>query len=92
MMIVHAVNVNPNKLLDELISHEIKATITSDLKGNEYIAKNVTIRFDNSEDIDLVQQIIGEHDPIPLPTTPEQSVKDYLLDLDFRLSRLELNL
>ena len=91
-MIVHAVNVNPNKLLDELISHEIKATITSDLKGNEYIAKNVTIRFDNSEDIDLVQQIIDEHDPIPFPTTQEPTEKDYFLDLDFRLCKIELNL
>ena len=89
MMIVQAYDVNPNKLMDELLSHNIKSTITSDLKENEYIAKNVTIRIDDSTDLDLVKHIISVHVPT---TSPKPAEMDYLLDLDFRLSKLELNL
>ncbi|MDC6268004.1 hypothetical protein [Lysinibacillus fusiformis] len=89
MMIVQAYDVNPNKLMDELLSHNIKSTITSDLKENEYIAKNVTIRIDDSTDLDLVKHIISVHVPT---TSPKPTEMDYLLDLDFRLSKLELNL
>lgn len=44
--------------------------------------------FAEGTDMELVQQIIDAHDPTPLPLQPTQD--DYLLDLDFRLSIIEL--
>lgn len=37
-----------------------------------------------------IDNIVANHDPIPLPPQPTEI--DYLLDLDFRLSKIELGL
>lgn len=63
-------NVNPAKLQDELIYAGIKVLKTeSKISGkNGDIAEQTSIAFDDdSVDMELVQQIIDEHDPTPLP-------------------------
>ena len=68
-------NVNPNKLQDELISAGIRPIIvTNDLKKGEYIAENTWITFDDDVDITKVDEVVSNHNPIPvaLPTLEER--------------------
>ena len=80
-------NVNPTKLADELIEKNINISlIQNDLKENEYVANNIWITFADGTDMDLVQQIIDNHDPTPLsqpPTDKErlQALEQALLEI-----------
>ena len=82
-MIIKSCNVN--KLHNELRSVGIAPFPVFELENGDG-----EFTFQEGTDIDLVQQIIDEHDPTPLPPQPTQD--DYLLDLDFRLSMIELGL
>lgn len=87
---------NAIKLLQELADANIewnKALIPDD---NE-----ISVIFRDGTDMDLVQQIIGAHDPTPISPSPtkqevfEQQITantDYLLDVDFRLILFELGI
>lgn len=48
--------------------------------------------FLDGTDMTLVQQIIAEHDPTPIPEQPtkEEMMNDYIADMDFRLLMIEL--
>ena len=88
-MRIHYSNVNPNKLHDELILAGIMPVLVeNDCLDGEYIAKNTWITFSEDTDMTTVQAIIDAHDPTPLPQRP--TLEDFLLDLDFRLSLIEL--
>lgn len=82
-------NVNPNKLVDELVNAGIKIICaTNDKQENEHIAENTWIEFEDGTDMELVQSIIDNHNPEPTPAQP--TLDDYLLNLEFRLAMLEL--
>ena len=82
-------DVNPNKLHDEIISANITPLIVeNDLKENEYIAENTWVSFENGTDMELAQQIINAHDPTPMPPVAGQD--EFNLDVDFRLTMIEL--
>lgn len=84
-------NVNPSKLQDDLINAGIMPiSVINDRKEGQIVAENTWITFTEDTDMDLAQQIIDTHDPMPLPPQPTEI--DYLLDLDFRLSMIELGL
>jgi len=84
-------NVNPNKLHDELLKASISPVLTEhDRPVGEYIAPNTWITFTDDTDMTVVQAIIDAHDPTPQPPQPTQD--DYLIDLDYRLSMIELGL
>lgn len=82
-MIIEDINVN--KLHDEFIKKGIRPFPVLDLGdgSGDFV-------FPEGTDMTAVQSIIDAHDPTPLPPQPNQD--DYLLDLDFRLSMLELGL
>lgn len=46
--------------------------------------------FADDTNMDLVQQIIDAHDPTPIPPAPTQD--DFLLDLELRMTMLELGI
>ena len=46
--------------------------------------------FTNDTNMDLVQSIIDAHDPTPIPSLPTQD--DFLIDLELRMTMLELGL
>lgn len=72
-------NVNAEKLHLELINNGIKPiAVEHNTSDNEYIASTVWITFEKDTDMELVQQIIDEHDPTPLPPKP---TKEELLEL-----------
>lgn len=74
---IHLKNVNPTKLVDELVAHGIiPVLVKHDRKEGEHIAENTWITFADDADMDLVQQVIDAHDPSPLPRpeTPEQRI------------------
>ncbi|MBB6218647.1 hypothetical protein HNQ80_004821 [Anaerosolibacter carboniphilus] len=87
-------NVNPNKLYEELVELGINPILLQDDRGQgELIAQNTWITFDEDVDMDLVQQIIDDHDPTPLPPTPteidilgQQNVEKELQLMDIKLT------
>ena len=78
-------NVNANKLHDELIASGVTPIMV-------LIRPDESVELMLSDDIDMtaVQAIIDAHNPAPLP--PQPTSDDYLIDLDFRLSMIELGL
>jgi hypothetical protein len=81
---IEYIGVNTNKLHDELIAHGIVPLLVQS-------KDNVTwITYPEGTDMAAVQAIIDAHDPTPVPPQPTEA--DYLVDLDYRLSKLELGL
>ncbi len=71
-------NINPNKLHDELMNKDITPVLVQhDKKEGECIAENTWITFEQSTDMDSVQQIIDAHDPTPIlqPPTVEERLR-----------------
>jgi len=65
-------NVNPTKLLDELLAQNIVViSLTHDRQAGN-VAENTWITFAEGTDMELVQQIIDAHDPTPLQPQPTQ--------------------
>lgn len=83
-MKVEYLNVNTNKLHDELITAGIKPLLVESLDNKTWIT------FKDTVDMIAVQAVIDAHNPTPLP--PQQTVDDYIIDLDFRLSMHELGI
>jgi len=84
-------NVNPTKLHDELIAHGIvPISVKHDRRKGDFIAENTWITFADGTDMTVVQQVIDAHNPTPYPPTPTEI--DYLIDLDYRVSLLELGI
>lgn len=79
------ISCNVPKLLNEFNLANIKPYPVFDNKDG-----TGDFAFPEGIDMVLVQQIIDAHDPTPLPPQPTEI--DYLLDLDFRLSMIELGL
>lgn len=78
------INVNTNKLHDELINEGINPILVESLEEKTWIT------FAENTDMDLVQQIIDTHDPTPLPASLSELDKlriaqaeqfEYLLEL-----------
>lgn len=80
----HYININTTKLHDELIVAGITPLLVESKDGDTWIT------FAEGTDLILVAQVVAAHDPTPVPTQPTQD--DYLLDLDYRLSMIELGL
>lgn len=80
----HYIGVNTNKLHDELITTGITPLLVESKDSDTWIT------FAEGTDMIAVQTIIDAHDPTPLP--PQPTEVDYLLDLDYRLSMIELGL
>ena len=82
-----------SKLADELISNginPIRENNTSAIHGTE-TEVYIYIPDDTPQDmIDQITTIVNAHDPTPLPPQPTQD--DYLLDLDYRLCKIELGI
>ena len=82
-------NVNISKLHDEFIKSGINPHPV-------FILENGDGEFNFSEDADmgLVQQIIDAHDPTPIPQEPttEELQLEYNIDLDYRISLIEMGL
>lgn len=51
-------NVNPCKFVDELISNNIKVVEANEKEGV------VTIEFEENQDLELIEKIYKEHNPI----------------------------
>lgn len=78
------INVNTNKLHDELIEVGIVPLLVESLNDKTWIT------FDDEADIVAIQVVIDAHNPEPLP--PQPTSDDYLIDLDFRISMIELGI
>jgi len=90
-MIIEVKNVNPNKLHSELITANLAPLLVqNDLVQGGNIAVNTWLTYPDDADTQAIQVVINAHDPTPLPPQPTQD--DYLLDLDYRLSMIELGL
>jgi hypothetical protein len=63
-MKIEYINVNTNKLHDELIANGITPILVESLEDKTWIT------FEDGVDMGLVQQIINAHDPTPTPTEP----------------------
>lgn len=66
-------NVNPDKLSDEFIKNNIEViSVLSDLKEGEYVAKNVEFELGADSNLDLINNIVENHDLTPIPPTPTE--------------------
>lgn len=83
-MRVEYIDVNTNKLHDELIKAGISLLLVQSRDNTTWIT------FEENIDMTKVQAIIDAHDPTPLPPKPTEV--DYLVDLDYRLSKIELGI
>lgn len=80
-------NLNTNKFHDELLINNIIPKIVESKDNLTWI----TIPEDTPQEIiEQINYLASIHDPAPLPLRPTQD--DYLIDLDFRLSLIELGL
>lgn len=77
-------NVNPSKLLGEFWDSGI-VDVYHNLK-----ADTLVVKFANDTDMTLVQSIIDTHGASPVAPTPSQD--DFLLDLELRMTMLELGI
>lgn len=81
--------VNRNKFHNELNEQGIYPDPVKAGKTDDEII--LTMPDDTPQStLDQIEQIYQNHDPAPTPPQPTEA--DYLLDLDFRLSMLELGL
>ena len=89
MVYITVKNINPNKLIDEFVSNKIQILACEhNLSHVLYIAEETNITFDKNVDMDLVQKIIDAHDPTPSP--PQPIVEDFNLEIDYRVTMLEM--
>ena len=81
-------NVDANKLHMELIDRGI-IPLTVKSTGDRTI-----IVFEHDTDMELAEQIVSAHDPTPMPPqlTEKEILRDYILDIDYRLILMELGL
>lgn len=64
-------NINPQKLYHDFIMAGVSiVNITNDLKGDQHIADNTWITFEEETDMELVKSILNNHDPSPTLTQP----------------------
>lgn len=75
-------NINTNKLHDELIANGIMPLLVESIDNETWIT------FQENTDMELVQQIIDAHDPTPLPppiteteriAIAEQAINDLMM-------------
>jgi hypothetical protein len=87
-------NVIPNKLHQELINSGVECSVFHNLEDGRYYIGDCEIMFAENTDMNLVQQIIDAHDPTPLPPQPttEELQIEYNIDLDYRISLIEMGL
>ena len=71
-------NVLRNKLHDELCANGINPKSVDAIEGTKPIGASIT--FEEGTDMELVQQIIDNHDPTPLP--PPLSDKERIEELE----------
>lgn len=86
-------NINPSKLMGEFIKAGIDVNnmlITSDATIKNPIATKATLHIDSATNTDLIAKIIDAHDPTPIPPPPTQD--DFLIDLELRMTMLELGI
>ena len=69
-------NVNPTKLLQEFSSEGIKTIngIKSNLKEGNYIAEESWCEFENSTDINKINEIVKNHNPVIEKTPTQQEI------------------
>lgn len=79
-------NVNQNKLHQELIN----AGIEVDKIKVFTLMDDVHLTLSDDVDMQLAQSIIDAHDPTPIPPAPTQD--DFLIDLELRMTILELGI
>ena len=85
-------NINPCLLLDKIIEVGIKAEdviVKNDSKKGESIAENITVTC-KEEDAEAITNISENLDSTEIQE--EQTTEDYLMDMDYRISKLELGL
>lgn len=80
-----AINVNPNQLHDELLEAGIEVVLLEhDKKESAFIADNTWITFHEGTDMEVVNQVIDNHEP--KKSLPTISTNDVLMmaiaDLD----------
>ena len=82
-------NCNVNKLHEEFVRSGIDPFPVFELANGDG-----DFTFPKNTDTALIQQIIDTHDPTPLPTEPttEELQLEYNIDLDYRLSLIEMGL
>lgn len=80
-------HVNRLKLSQELHDAGVVCHVFAIDDSSEYGAN---IIFADGTDMDLVQSIVDAHDPTPIAPQPSQD--DFLLDLELRMTMLELGL
>lgn len=83
-------NVVPNKLHQELVDAGVECSVSHNLEDGRYFVGDCEIKFADNTDMSAVQAVIDAHNPAPL--LPQPTEFDYLIDLDFRLSMIELGL
>ena len=67
---INVKDINPDKLLDELITSGIKViSLSHDKESGNQIAKNSWITFEDGYDVELANAVIEKHDPTPLPSS-----------------------
>ena len=71
-------NVVPNKLHQELADAGIECNVFHNLEDGRYIVGECEIKFAESADMVLAQQIIDAHDstPLPRPKTDKERISD----------------
>jgi hypothetical protein len=83
MIKLHFVGVNTNKLHDELIIAGIVPKLVESINNDTWIT------VQDSQEA-TVNTVVAAHNPASLPPQPTEA--DYLLDLDFRLSKIKLGI
>jgi hypothetical protein len=83
-MKIEYIDINHNKLHDELIENGIIPILVESLENKTWIT------YADDTDMAAVQAIIDVHDSTPYP--PQPTAEDYLIDLDYRLSLIELGI
>ena len=89
MFVITAKNVNPVKMILDLEKHQqfVSKNKWENIDLETQIVDVMTLVFDDCDEV-LVQQIIDAHDPTSLP--PQPTAEDFNLEIDFRVTMLEL--
>lgn len=87
MVRLEILNVNTNKLHDELI---LAGVIPQTVEHKD----NITWITVEENQVDAVNAVVAVHEPTPLPpvSTETEMLRDYVLDLDYRLILMELGI
>lgn len=74
-------NVNPDKLLEELINNGVNVKLLEhDKESGKHIAENSYLYLDDGENLELVNSIINAHDPSPNPSIPTAEERIEMLE------------